>query len=183
MTDKSLFKRLIALISEKYQTEISAMMTRVIWEAVKQYPDSQCEKAFQDVILRGRFFKDLVPDLMEILEGKADDQSTEAWVVVHKAVRRIGPYDSVRFDDPAIHSVIHAFGGWVAFQDCTDAEWKWRKKEFEGLDRVMARQQNHPEYLPGDIEIKNVGRGYDAPPPKLIESGRHDQARLLTAVS
>ena len=171
MKSNAKLKGYITLLSEKYERVISETMANMIIGALKDFPDSECEKAFNHVIKYGRFYKDLIPDLLAFLERKHDDKPALAWVMVDRAVRKIGPYDSVMFSDPVIHSVIESMGGWVAFQNCTEADWKWRRKDFESLYRVMAKQKDHPQYLPGETEVYNMCRGFTVDKPIAI--GEH----------
>ena len=75
-------------------------------------------------------------------------------------LRLIGNYGSVEFDDPVIHSVIEAMGGWVQFQNVHVNEWKWRRTEFERLYAVKEKLKDHPTYCPGLFEIQNGARGF-----------------------
>lgn len=82
--------------------------------------------------------------------GASDaDRPQLAWAKVDLAVRTKGPYQNVRFDDPVIHSVINAMGGWAALCSCSDRDWPWRQKDFEKLYPVMARQPQHDTQLIG----------------------------------
>jgi len=70
----------------------------------------------------------------------------------------------VRFDDPVIHAVIEAMGGWVRLAgDMKADEEKWKQKEFERLYQVLSKnpRDNVPSYLPGLCEIQNAANGYD----------------------
>lgn len=95
------------------------------------------------------------------------------WVLVDKTVKSDGVYTSVKFSDPVIHSVINAMGGWVALGLCSMDEWKWKQKEFERLYAIMSRQSEHPDHLPGQIELDNSALGYqkNTPDVKLIGPG------------
>jgi hypothetical protein len=124
------------------------------------------------VILHGRFYKDLLPDLIDQLQGSKQDQAVEAWLKVDRAVRTIGPYYSVKFDDPVIHSTIEGMGGWMHINDFPEHEWKWKRKEFEDLYKVVSRKKSHIEYLTGITEAENRIKGFEKfiEPPKEITS-------------
>ena len=114
MTNKKKFGEYLLLLGEKYDKEISKAMASLIWKSLQPFPDKDCEKAFEGVLLRSRYFKDLLPDLLDMLGQSQDDRATMAWLEVDKAVRQIGPMVSVQFSDPVIHSTVDALGGWEA---------------------------------------------------------------------
>jgi len=53
-----------------------------------------------------------------------------AWTEkVRKAIVSVGAYQSVQFDDPAIHSCIELMGGWSELCATRTDELKWKQKE------------------------------------------------------
>ena len=134
------------------------------------------------VVLHGRFYKDLLPDLMEALEGSQKDQAVEAWLRVTEAVKSIGNYQSVKFPDPVIHSCIDAMGGWEELGRVTNDEWKWKRKEFETLYPIMARRREHPKILLGTCDRENIGRGFQQEAkPVLIGEAKDGLLQLPNA--
>ncbi len=179
MKDETKFGEYTGLLSEKFGKEISQAYLKMIWESLRPFNDGDCERALKHVFLHGRFLKDLIPDLLQRLEGEAKDQAVLAWVAVDKAVKNHGPYASVKFDDLVIHSVINVMGGWGQFQDCSIKEWTWKQKEFEKLYPVIQRKNNHPEHLAGQIEMKNRSGGYDEFTNAPVQIGDNNQ-RLIS---
>lgn len=179
MKDKIKFREYIALLSEKFEKEISQAYTKMIWESLRPFEDVDCERALKYVFLHGNFLKDLIPDLLKQLEGDSQAQAVEAWLIVDSAVKSHGNYQSVKFEDPVIHSVIKAMGGWVNFQDCEIKDWVWRQREFERLYGILKNKGNHPDYLPGQCEIENQALGFDEhiKPPEIISG---DRQKLLS---
>ncbi|MBN1548484.1 MAG: hypothetical protein JW902_17675 [Syntrophaceae bacterium] len=173
MKNEKRFKEFITLIGEKYQVEVSKLMARMVWEAVRSFDDEACVEAFTTVIQKGRFYKDLLPDLMEAMEGSLEDKALRALMEVEKAVRQHGPWPSVKFvNEPVSHSVIDSFGGWPEFQNCSEAEWVWRGKDFVSRYKRMVHEKNHPPYLPGQAEIENSASGFVSHIPKPVLIGR-----------
>jgi len=174
MKNNTRFKEMLTLIGEKYGVEVSKSMAKLIWQALKPFTDDNCEKALMGVVLRGRFYKDLLPDLMEALEGSQKDQAVEAWLQVTEAVKSIGNYQSVKFPDPVIHSCIEAIGGWEELGKVTNDEWKWKRKEFETLYPIMARRREHPKMLLGTCDRENIGRGFQEEAKPVLIGGVKD---------
>lgn len=111
-------------------------------------------------------------EFLGLIDGKEDDQPKLAWAKVDQAVRSQGPYASVQFDDPVIHSVVEALGGWAQICSCTDKEWVWKQKDFEELYPLMAKKPDHPHFLGGSISGDPVQIGDTAKAAlKLIAGG------------
>lgn len=171
MENRDSFTQFITAICEMHNREISEFMVRIYWEALKPFTDVECEIAFNEIFVSGRYFPKPV-DIIEAIRGSSDVRAIKAWMKVESTVKRIGTYDSVKFEDPAIHSCIEAMGGWVALGQVPEVELKWKQREFERLYTIMAgRNGNHPEYLVGRIELENSAVGYNRhiPEPILIK--------------
>jgi hypothetical protein len=156
MNDKIKFKELMTALCELHDKKLSQTLTDIYWESLNQFTNEQCETVFKELILTSRFFPKPA-DFMEILKGKKEHNATIAWIEVLNAIKRIGNYESVKFADPVIHSVLQVMGGWDQLAETmTTDEEKWKQKEFEKLYQVMERRGNHPTYLPGTCENNNT---------------------------
>ena len=104
-----------------------------------------------------------IAEMIEIIDGNREEESELAWLNLLEVMDKEGYYQSVRFPKyPAITGVIEAFGGWLKFyEDMTDKEEKWIKKEFIKIYPIMKKKGGYPEYLPGYFEITNTAKGYD----------------------
>lgn len=161
MKNEVKFKEYLATLCELHDRTMSKLLTDLYWKVLEPFTDEQCEKAFQEIIYSCKFFPKPV-DFLEILNGKKANRATEAWLDVLTAIRRIGNYQSVKFSDPAIHSVVNAMGGWPQLCMMEMNDEKWKQKEFERLYEVIAaRDGKHPEYLPGTTEMENYRTGHE----------------------
>jgi hypothetical protein len=66
----------------------------------------------------------------------------------------------VKFKDPVIHAVIEQMGGWSEMGNMLVDDEKWKQKEFERLYPIMEARGNHPDYLPGRLEVSNEANGF-----------------------
>jgi len=156
MKNEVKFKEYMATLCELYDRQISKLLTDLYWKILEPFTDEQCEEAFKEIIYSCRFFPKPA-DFLDVLQGKKQHQATAAWLKVLNAVARIGNYQSVKFSDPVIHSVINAMGGWPQLCMMSNDEVKWKQKEFERLYEVLSeRGGKHPEYLPGASEMSNT---------------------------
>lgn len=106
-------------------------------------------------------------DIRAKVLGTDKEKSLLAWHIFIEALDRYGPYESVRFKDPAIHSVIRALGGaggWVEvtrlYVEKDDKELSFWQKEFRETYETSARfatWENVPAYFPGHYEKENQG--------------------------
>ncbi len=98
-------------------------------EAMKHFDDDVLEKAFFEAGSSLRFFPKPV-ELVEIIEGKADEQAMVAWGFVQEAFRRAGQYNSVLFADSRIARAIELPDGWVKLCRMEGEEADWGRREF-----------------------------------------------------
>jgi len=160
MKDDRKYKEYMTVLGELFDKPISELLMSVYWKTLQPFDDDSCKKAFETVIATAKFFPKPA-DFLEILRGKNEDQAARAWIKVIETVRRVGNYQSVKFDDPVIHSIFKFWGGWPVISDWQESELKWKQREFERLYAIMAAGNKHPAYLPGQCEIDNAARGFD----------------------
>jgi len=167
MKDRKSFGKFMVVIGEMFDRETSDVLTELYWKALEPFTDEQCEKAFNQVVLSSRFFPKPV-DIIESIRGTGGNRATEAWIKTLNAIRRVGTYQSVKFDDPVIHAVIEVMGGWDTMGSMLIDDEKWKQREFEKLYPIMEARGNCPQYLPGRVEISNAAKGYNSETPILI---------------
>lgn len=156
MRDEIKFKEYLATLCELHDRTMSKLLTDLYWKVLEPFSDEECEEAFKLIIYDSKFFPKPA-DFREVILGKKANKATEAWLEVLGAVSKIGNYQSVKFDNPVIHSVINAMGGWPKLCEMTNDEAKWKQKEFERLYEVISeRDGKHPDYLPGAFETSNT---------------------------
>jgi len=170
MQNRAEFSKFMLMIAEIFGKTLSEALTEVYWETLKPFTDEQCKKAFGILITSSQFFPKPV-DLLEKIHGNQGEKAIIAWEKTYKAIRQVGSYESVKFDDPAIHSTIELMGGWVELCKMKTDEAKWKQLEFEKIYKVMVKKDKHPESLAGRVEIENSARGFNDNVPKQIFIG------------
>ncbi len=168
--DELKFAELMTILAEVYDDgrPPSKLKMEVYYRALEQFDIEAIEKAVKGLIYTRTTASFPKPgEIIQEIRGTVSNQATMAWIDVLETVKRVGHYQSVKFADPVIHSVIEAMGGWVRLAgDMTLDEEKWTQKEFEKLYEVLAKNPREKlEYLPGLIEIQNAANGYK------VESG------------
>ncbi len=179
-TDRPRFAGLMSQLAETYSKPLTESTLTLWWTLMREHEMADIERAAHAHMMdpeRGRFMP-LPADIVRIIEGGGGDRAALAWSKVRDAVRSIGPYRSVVFDDPIIHAVIEDMGGWVRLGDMTTDEAPFRGKDFCERYKAYAVRREVPQYagmLGGEHDMANRLQYADAIlPPVLI--GDHQRA-------
>lgn len=165
-----------------WRRDVSDFSLSVWWQALKPYD----LLAVRDALGRhaanpdGGHFGPEPADIIKMLDGGGQDSALMAWAKVDRAMRHVGTYRSVVFDDPLIHRVVHEMGGWVALGLKKEDEWPFLRNEFSTRYRgyrVRSLAPDYPPVLIGIADAENGQRGFGDTQPVLI--GAPDQARLV----
>lgn len=147
--DKERFAALLMGLAEYYGKELSPAVIGVYWMGLRKYDLQALEDASTRHMMdpeQGKWLPKIA-DLVKLIEGGTQDQALVAWSKVDRAVRTVGPYASVAFDDWAIHRVIEDMGGWVGFGNKSDDDWPFIAREFQTRYRG-ALASGRSEHLP-----------------------------------
>lgn len=108
-------------------------------------------------------------DIIKMIEGSAQDKSIFAWTKVIKAIKHVGAYQSVVFDDPIVHAVISDLGGWAAMCRVIDKELPFKAKEFQvRYNAYKGKVDKYPAKLIGIADHSNSVDGFKEGAPILI---------------
>jgi len=183
-SDFESFSQMISAVCALYGKPASSHMIAIWWGALREYDLQGVRHAFDRHVKNpdsGQFMPKPA-DVIRMVQGSTQDAALVAWSKVDKAVRHVGPYATVAFDDPVIHAVIQDMGGWVQVGSKTDKDWPFIAKEFETRYRGYRLQGSAGEYPPslaGIAESQNSQTGFRSPPPVLIG----DQERALSVIA
>ncbi len=116
------FCKLLTWLGELYGKNISPQLFEIYWWGVEKYSLEEIKRAINLHVLNpdvGQFMPKPA-DLIRNIEGKNVDKALRAWNKVLNAMRTVGAYESIVFDDSLIHAVIEKLGGWVKFCHTTE---------------------------------------------------------------
>lgn len=160
--EKRRFATLMTGIADYYRKELSKVVMALYWEGLRQYDYEAVEKAMwahtQTPDEAGRWMP-MISDLTKMMQGRTQDQAQLAWSKVDKAVRQIGNWRDVAFDDASIHRVIADMGGWIALGVKKEDEWPFVAKEFEARYKGYRMRGEVPDYPPVLIGMANASNG------------------------
>ena len=171
--DYEKFRTLLANVHAFYQRDISSFALNVWWQAMQPFDFEAVNSAFTKHCVNpdSGQFAPKPADIVKMLRGSTLDSAYNAWAKVDRAVRSIGTYADVVFDDPLIHRVIHDMGGWTMFGKKNESDWPFVAKEFENRYRGFKAHGDIPAYpsiLIGISNAENANKGYPNSDPILI---------------
>jgi len=182
--DKKQFLAIMYKLFAIYEMPMENKHLLSAWfEALSGYSVEEVADAAQRYIKSADFgtYKPKPADLIKMIEGTSVDRALLAWTKVEKALRSVGTYATVVFDDPTIHRVVDDMGGWITLGQSQEAELPFISKEFANRYRGFSQRQEipeHPRKLYGLIDQQNGAGGYPVEAdPVLI--GEPEKASLV----
>lgn len=175
-TDKKAFAAMMFPLGKIYDLGLEDKLIMQIWfTALSDYSVQEVASAVTRFIKNpDSAYKPKPADILRMIEGTSADQAMNAWSKVEAAIRRVGSYQTVVFDDPTIHRIIDDMGGWVDICQTSEDELPFRSKEFCNRYRGFVSRREIPQHnrrLYGLIDTKNGADGYGDTDPVLI--GNH----------
>lgn len=180
--DKARVLEVLAGVHDFYGKDMSEFAADVWLQAVAGFEAEQVTKALSAHLMdpdRGQFMPKPA-DLVRQLHGTAADRSLIAWGKVLDAIKRVGAYQSVAFDDGAIHAVVVDLGGWPKLCRTTEDELPFVQRRFCEAHRAYSSRGEfvYPAKLIGESEQVNAARGYASAPPLLVGDPKRAQLVL-----
>ena len=165
MMDRHYFAVLFEALCAAFRVEPSEPLAMAYWLGLKDLDAA----AFEQAVGRAMREAEHMPKPVELRrlagERTEEERSVVAWSQVRDAVRRVGAYGSVDFDDPAINAALRAMGGWPRLCGLNGDEFDvWAAKEFARQYAAWSALRVTPESeqarpLPGLSEQHNVSIG------------------------
>jgi hypothetical protein len=179
MVDSQLpdFSKTLLAVADYYGKELSENVVDLYWNGLRDYDLGAVQRALWAHVRNpdtGQWMPKIA-DVAKVVQGRTDDQAAVAWSKVDQAVRRVGTYQCVVFDDPIIHRVVIDMGGWVYIGGKDESEWPFVAKEFQNRYRGYRMRDETPEYPPvliGMANAHNSKAGFRENPPILIGDER-----------
>lgn len=177
------FSTMLQAVAEYCGKPLSAGVIAIYWQGLRDLDLDALRHALNAHVQNpdsGQFMPKIA-DVRRMLGGTTQDAALVAWAKVDQAVRRVGTYADVVFDDPLVHRVLHDMGGWMGLGTKSEDEWPFVAKEFENRYRGYRMRSERPEYPPVLIGIAgahNRKGNHAIQPPMLIG----DQAKARAVI-
>lgn len=161
------------LVAEQYSKTLSEGLKMLYFQGLQHYDFEAVKQAMTRHLQNpdSGMFMPKIADFVKMMQGNTQDSALIAWAKVDRAVRRVGTWSSVVFDDEIIHAVLQDMGGWLALGSKTEEEWPFIAKQFENRYRGYKQRNERVEHLPvliGRAEAENGFNGFKSQKPILI---------------
>lgn len=185
MQDRDLkrFAELMAGVSEQYgQAPLKPGGLSLFFSALREFPFEAVAAALT-MHVKTSVYPPKAADIVQILQGTAEDRGRLAFQKVLEAIRDHGSYRSIQFPDPRIHYAIDRMGGWGKVCMMTLDETPFREKDFCQHYSLAERaginwdSPGVPKYFPGMEEISNRSLGLQ---PQVVLAGE-ERKRITVA--
>ena len=164
------FMAMLTVVADTYgQPRLSEGAAKLYFRVLSGYTLEEVSKAVTEH-LKISSFMPKPADIIRILEGTVEDHAAIAWGHVVKAIRQYGHYESVRFDDPAIHYAIDHMGGWQKVCQVLEEELPFRERDFVAHYKrgKNATWNDIPKRFLGKHELHNLQCGRDDMIPETV---------------
>ncbi|REG85619.1 DUF6475 domain-containing protein [Marinomonas pollencensis] len=171
--DKQEFAEVWGAAWSMYGKSVSPQLLSIAFEALRAYSIEEVRIGLTRHIQSpdtGQFFPKPA-DVIKHIDGNSGSRAMVAWTKVEKAVRQVGAWTSVMFDDPLIHRVISDMGGWVELCKVDDRESPFQQKEFlKRYQTYLLREEigEYPKLLQGIADHQNQQKGFDMQAPVAV---------------
>lgn len=172
-TDKHEFAEVWGAAWAMYGKAVSPQLLSIAFESLRAYTIEEVRIGLTRHIQSpdtGQFFPKPA-DVIKHIDGNSGSRAIVAWNKVDKAIRHVGAWTSVMFDDPIIHRVVADMGGWVALCKVDDREFPFKQKEFVARYQAYLLRGEHGQYprlLQGLADHQNLQKGYDMQAPVAV---------------
>lgn len=149
---------------------LNPLLYKIYYDSLSNFSIEEIETAFSKATMGLKWFPKPV-ELIEYITGtdkcNGDVQATN----VLQAIKRIGAYESVNFNDTVTHAVINrVFSGWVKMcNELQEKDEKWFLKDFASYYKSFKSQgiEDHGN-LTGLIASENSAKGIEYKEVKQI---------------
>ena len=152
------FANLMTGLAENYSSDITPAGMKIRFMALKEFPLQVIEEAVFRMIRSRRFNSTPnVGDIIAEITGDAGDRAEIEFTKVLDAIRRLGSYRSVKFEDPVTTATIEAMGGWtkICAEMTTDQE-RFFRREFARIYTSYNRERiTSDQILLGAVDVTN----------------------------
>lgn len=147
---------------------------KLYFRALECLTAAEFEQAVTAVLQTRKYTNMPTPgEIMEHAHGNPDDAAILALDKLEEAMRTVGAYQSVKFDDPALMVLVERQeGGWPGLCAITLDEWRFKRPQLIKAYKAysQSRQTTETPHLPGITERDNQGAYLDHI-PKPVEIG------------
>lgn len=127
-------------LAEDCSAMISGPGLLMRFEALKQYSIEQVEAAVMNIVRSNVYTKmPTTGSIIRAIEGTDDDRGERQVQAIRDEIRRIGSYESPRFDDPVTADLVARRFSWGAICSMTEREFAFFASSFKEAYAVHSK--------------------------------------------
>jgi hypothetical protein len=158
MRNRMKFVEMITGLAEALGSEMSVAKLSIYENSLKRFTDEQIQSAINLAASTFKFFPK-PRELIELIEGKKEDQATLAWEALLDTMKHVGAYQSVLFEDGRIARAVNLMGGWQNLCQSEEKNLKFLRNDFMKIFSSMP-VDTEPEVLDGIGNLQASAHGY-----------------------
>lgn len=175
------FTEALTAMAELYGREMSEAAIAMWWKLLEGYHIEQVTKALHACVSdpdQGQFMPKPA-SVIRAVQGTTTDRSMIAWGHVLSAMSAVGAYQSVAFDDPAVHAAVEDAGGWSKLCRTESKELGFVQHRFCASHKAYTTKGifDYPRVLGGDRDADAMYLEKGLKPPTVILIG--DQLKAI----
>lgn len=164
--ERTKFGQAMVVMAEVFGETLSELRLGAYFESLRRFDLAQVEGGIVTATARaGQKFMPKPGEIAEAIEGPGASRALLAWNRVERAMANVGSYESVDFQDSALHAVLDRLGGWVAVCDWREfrpLDMSFKAKDFMTLYDLLSTRDHGPriDYLPGRVQLQRGKDGW-----------------------
>lgn len=138
--DKKRFAQILAGLAEDCGAQLSSAGMSMRFEALRQYNIEQVEAAVMSILRSNVYTKmPTTGSIIRAIEGTDDDRGERQVQAIRDEIRRIGSYESPRFDDPVTADLVARRFSWGAICSMSEREFSFFANSFKEAYAVHSK--------------------------------------------
>ncbi|MGB0893816.1 MAG: DUF6475 domain-containing protein [Parashewanella sp.] len=159
--DKEEFAEIWSATYNLYSKQMTLPILNLTFEALNHFTIKQIRNGLTSHIQspESGAFCPRPADVIKQIEGSGIDRASNAWAKVLYAIRHVGAWSSIQFDDLLIHLVIEKIGGWITLCKLKESELSFKQKDFIGHYQFLLNKpvpHTCPMVLKGIVDCQYV---------------------------
>lgn len=164
MIDRAIFFKVMATVQQYFGKNLEQDVLDLYWNSLKQFTLEEFQTASTNIMQEfnptsAKPFP-LIRDFRAMCGKDGETRAVNIISLVKAAAKKYGQYESIDFDDLALHSVIERYGGWPDIVLWSEKDWQFHERNFiAAYKAAQSAKMAGPYYVMGLVEIANRAAG------------------------
>lgn len=126
----------LAGMGELFGKDLSPSILSLYLDILDRYSLEDVTRGLNKCSLTLKYFPK-PSEIISAIEGNPEELALAAWTSVENAVRSVGRYGKVSFEDGRIYRIVRSMGGWEHVCSWKESDLDYRRQEFMKLYSAM----------------------------------------------